>query len=108
MAPGVQLTRARYIEISNHLARTRERGELDNVISELTELDDANDGAVKESLDALIEQKKNMSEAEIRSDLRYILGLLDQKLRAAGAGRRRRTRKTRRGTRKINLKAKRV
>jgi hypothetical protein len=95
-------------EIFKHLVDAKDVGELNNVISEIEELDPqffiGEDGEMaRESLDALREQKGNMPEHEIRSDLRYILELLGNRPLAIAipaypprhGGRRRKTRSTR-------------
>ena len=95
-------------EIFKHLVDAKELGELNNVISEIEELNAqffvGEDGErAMESLVALREQNAMMPEHEIRSDLRYILELLGNRPVAVGVpaypprhgGRRRKTRRGR-------------
>jgi len=96
MAPQIPSKEEILREISEHLVGAQGLGELNNVISEIEDLDPqlfiGPDGEMaKESLVALLEQKDRMPEHEIRSDLRFILELLGK-----GQGGRRR-RKSRRG-----------
>lgn len=81
MAPQVPSKEEILREIFEHLVDAKGLGELDNVISDIEGLDPqifiGEDGErAMESLVALREQKGNMPEHEIRSDLRYILELL--------------------------------
>lgn len=107
MAPQIPSKEEILREISEHLADAQGLGELNNVISEIEDLDPqffaGEDGEkARESLDALREQKGVMPEHEIRSDLRYILELLGNRPVAVAVpaypprqgGRRRKTRST--------------
>jgi hypothetical protein len=108
MAPQIPSKEEILKEIYEHLVDAQGLGELNNVISEIEDLDPqffaGEDGEnARESLDALREQKGVMPEHEIRSDVRYILELLgnkpDEVLVPAypprHGGRRRKTRSTR-------------
>jgi hypothetical protein len=108
MAPQVPSKEERLREIYEDLVDAKGLGELDNVISEIEDLDPqiftGPDGEMaRESLVALREQKDGMPEHEIRSDLRYILELLGNRPLAVAVpaypprhgGRRRKTRSTR-------------
>jgi hypothetical protein len=81
MAPQIPSKEEILREIYEHLVDAQGLGELDNVISEIEDLDPqffaGEDGEnARESLVALREQKAMMPEHEIRSDVRYILELL--------------------------------
>jgi hypothetical protein len=89
-------------EISEHLVGAQGLGELNNVISDIEELDPqfftGPDGEMaRESLDTLREQKDRMPEHEIKSDLRFILELLGNR---QGGRRRRKSRRGRKSSRK--------
>ena len=102
MAPQVPSKEEILREISEHLAGAQGLGELNNVISEIEDLDPqifiGEDGEMaRESLVALLEQKDRMPEHEIRSDLRFILELLGKGHGGRRRRKSRRGRKTRRG-----------
>jgi hypothetical protein len=104
MAPQVPSKEEILREISEHLADAKGLGELNNVISEIEDLDPqffaGEDGEnARESLDALREQKDRMPEHEIRSDLRFILELLGK---GHGGRRRRKSRRGRKTRRRIS------
>ena len=113
MAPQPPSKEERLREIFEHLAGAQGLGELDNVISEIEELNAqffvGEDGErAMESLVALREQNAMMPEHEIRSDLRYILELLGNRPVAVAVpaypprhgGRRRKSRRGRKSRRK--------
>ena len=107
--PRQQLTPARLGEITRHLVRAEGLGELENVISDLSDvrtLDPeifADRGEKKPSglLDAVIKHKDKVGDAsEVKSYLEIIIDILAEALdeRVPRGGRRRRGRKTRRKT----------
>ena len=117
MAPQIPSKEEILREISEHLAGAQGRGELANVISEIEDLDPqifiGEDGEMaRESLVALRNQKDQMPEHEIRSDLRFILELLGNKPVAVAVpaypprqgGRRRRKSRRGRKTRRKTLR----
>jgi len=117
MAPQIPSKEEILKEISEHLAGAQGLGELDNVISEIEDLDPqifiGEDGEMaRESLDALRNQKGMMPEHEIRSDLRFILELLGNRPVAVAVpaypprqgGRRRRKSRRGRKTRRKTLR----
>ena len=117
MAPQIPSKEEILKEISEHLAGAQGLGELDNVISEIEDLDPqifiGEDGEMaRESLDALRNQKDQMPEHEIRSDLRFILELLGNRPVAVAVpaypprqgGRRRRKSRRGRKTRRKTLR----
>ena len=102
MAPQIPSKEERLKGISEDLAGAQGLGELNNVISEIEDLDPqifiGEDGEMaRESLVALLEQKDRMPEHEIRSDLRFILELLGK---GHGGRRRRKSRRGRKSRRK--------
>jgi hypothetical protein len=113
MAPQIPSKEEILKEIYEHLVDAQGLGELNNVISEIEDLDPqffaGEDGEnARESLDALREQKGVMPEHEIRSDVRYILELLGNRPVAVAipaypprhGGRRRKSRRGRKSRRK--------
>lgn len=104
MAPQIPSKEEILREISEHLADANGLGELNNVISEIEDLDPqffiGEDGEMAmEGLVDLREQKDRMPEHEIRSDLRFILELLG---RGHGGRRRRKSRRGRKTRRRIS------
>ena len=103
--PPNLLTMEKHREISEHLARAQGVGELENIISDISDVRKLDpqiftgpDGEIaRESLDFLLKHPGVMFEDEIRRELRYILEMLGKKL-AERQGGRRRGRKTRRKT----------
>lgn len=103
--PPNLLTMEKHREISEDLARAQGVGELENIISDISDVRKLDpqiftgpDGEIaRESLDFLLQHPGVMFEDEIRRELRYILEMLGKKL-AERQGGRRRGRKTRRKT----------